>query len=147
MYWIAHRGNIYGKNIELENRPEYIEDTVKSGYDVEIDVRFIGNKFYLGHDEPQYEVDLDFLKNPKLWCHAKTLETATEFQKHPEIHYFLHDRDDVVLTSRGVLWVHPGKPYNERCIYVMPEMAHHTFIPVGVLGICSDRVGLYKMMV
>ena len=38
MKLIAHRGNIDGPNPERENSPEYIEEALKAGYDVEVDV-------------------------------------------------------------------------------------------------------------
>ena len=71
MILISHRGNINGPRKELENKPQYIENALKLGYDVEIDVWSIDRVFYLGHDKPQYEVSRWFLHNEKLWCHAK----------------------------------------------------------------------------
>ena len=38
MKLISHRGNILGRKKQLENNPNYIENTLKLGYDVEIDV-------------------------------------------------------------------------------------------------------------
>jgi hypothetical protein len=52
MKLIAHRGNINGSNPEKENHPDYINEAIKLGHNVEIDVWFINNKFYLGHDDP-----------------------------------------------------------------------------------------------
>jgi len=46
---ISHRGNIDGKTL-LENQPSYIDDAIDLGYDVEIDIWYIGDKLYLGHD-------------------------------------------------------------------------------------------------
>ena len=40
----------------MENKHEYILDTLHKGYDVEIDVWLIDGNFYLGHDKPQYQV-------------------------------------------------------------------------------------------
>ena len=92
MRLISHRGNIAGKQPGLENMPEYIKDTLEKGYDVEIDVWW-KNGFLLGHDEPMYHVDLEFLKNQKLWCHAKNIEALYEMQKNG-IHCFWHQEDD-----------------------------------------------------
>lgn len=39
---------------------------IESGFDVEIDVWFKNDKFYLCHDKPCFEVDTKFLKNLKL---------------------------------------------------------------------------------
>ena len=61
MKLISHRGNISGPNPERENHPEYIFEVLQAGYDVEIDVWFVDNKFMLGHDEPQYEFPFELL--------------------------------------------------------------------------------------
>ena len=53
MIFIAHRGNITEKNKLLENLPEYISEALKKGFNVEIDVWSINNKFFLGHNDPQ----------------------------------------------------------------------------------------------
>jgi hypothetical protein len=47
MIYISHRGNINGKNIERENSPEYILETLNKGYDVEVDIWIINNKWFL----------------------------------------------------------------------------------------------------
>ena len=81
MYLISHRGNIEGKT-KWENHPNYIQEAIEEGFDVEIDVWFVDNKLYLGHDLPQYEIDHDFLINDKLWCHAKNIESLQIMNKY-----------------------------------------------------------------
>ena len=69
MKLISHRGNLHGKNPDLENRPDYILQALKKGYHCEIDVWLIRNKIFLGHDKirkKMYEVKIDFLKHKKL---------------------------------------------------------------------------------
>ena len=39
MKFISHRGNLDGPMKEFENHPDYINDAIKKGFDVEIDVR------------------------------------------------------------------------------------------------------------
>jgi len=63
MILISHRGNINGKNPTRENSPDYIMETISMGYDVEIDIWLIDNDLFLGHDNPQYKIDIDWLKN------------------------------------------------------------------------------------
>ena len=74
MILISHRGNLNGKNKERENEPLYIIEATEKGYDVEIDVWWKEDRFYLGHDEPYYKVNINFLQNRKFWCHAKNIE-------------------------------------------------------------------------
>ena len=56
MFFISHRGNTSGPNPRDENKIEYIEETLKN-FDVEIDVWYHKNDYYLGHDEPSYKVN------------------------------------------------------------------------------------------
>ena len=66
MHLISHRGNIDGRQAEKENSPKYIEMAINKGFEVEVDVRFEKNKFFLGHDENQFEVEKNFLLNKKI---------------------------------------------------------------------------------
>ena len=45
-----------------------------------MDIRYINNKFYLGHDTPDYEVTENWLSKRKdrLWIHCKNLEAASK---------------------------------------------------------------------
>jgi hypothetical protein len=73
MKLIAHRGNTEGPNPLEENKPEYIEQAISEGYDSEIDLWCKDHSFYLGHDEPQYEISALWLYKNKeyLWIHCK----------------------------------------------------------------------------
>jgi hypothetical protein len=46
------------------------------------------------------------------------------------------------LTSRGFVWVYPGKQPIEGSIAVLPEV-HHDPID-SCIGICSDVIAQYK---
>ena len=67
MFYISHRGNLNGPDTRYENSIEYINHALERGFDVEVDVWFIDDNFYLGHDSPDYPIDHNFLKNKKLW--------------------------------------------------------------------------------
>ena len=101
MILISHRGNLNGKNEKFENHPNYIQDAKKKGFDVEIDVWFQNNNFYLGHDKPQYKIDQNFLEDEKFWCHAKSPEALYELSKI-NCHYFWHDTDDYTITIKDI---------------------------------------------
>ncbi len=141
MRLISHRGNIGGRIIEEENNPEYVMDTLSIGYDVEIDVWFIDNVFYLGHDEPQYQIHSDFLKNENLWCHSKNIESL-ERMLTMGVHCFFHNTDDCTLTSRGYIWTYPGKLLLKNSICVLPELSNYE--KYDCFGICSDYIEKYK---
>ena len=74
MKLIAHRGNVDGPNPDKENHPDYINEAIILGYNVEIDVWFINNKYYLGHNNPIYEIKYNFLFDSRFWLHAKNGE-------------------------------------------------------------------------
>ena len=141
MILISHRGNLSGKSDE-ENHPNHIDIALRQGFDVEIDVWKVNQvEWYLGHDEPQYKVSIDFLKNKKLWCHAKNIEALNKMLKH-NIHCFWHQKDDVTLTSKGYMWTYPNKMLTDKSICVLPEKNNEN--PKKCFGICSDYIVNYK---
>tara|TARA_A100001515_G_scaffold112360_1_gene93522 strand:- start:108 stop:545 length:438 start_codon:yes stop_codon:yes gene_type:complete len=142
MKLISHRGNVKGPSVENENRPDYVIEAWQQGYDVEVDVWLKSNKFFLGHDNPQYEVDEIFLGHPSLWCHAKNID-ALYAMINLGIHCFWHQSDDVALTSRGWLWTYPGKQLTKSSICLMPgPESDMDFSNCG--GICSDWIHNYR---
>lgn len=141
MIFIAHRGLFEGPDKEKENHPDQIEKALLSGFQAEVDVRYKDGKWFLGHDEPQYEVPLSFIANPLIWSHCKNLEAMMYC---PNQNRFWHDRDAYTFTYSGFIWSYPGQPLLfKKQIAVMPEM----FAPAGIMpygtygGICSDYVG------
>lgn len=142
MIYISHRGNILGKNTDLENEPNYIRAAVNLGLNVEIDVWYINEKFYLGHDLPVFNIDANFLYNDKFWCHAKNPDALVKLLEL-NIHCFWHENDTVTLTSRGYIWAYPGKQPIKNSIAVLPEINNDN-ISISS-GICSDYILNYKI--
>ena len=140
MILISHRGNLKGPNKERENSVLYITEALQARYDVEVDVWYTDNQFWLGHDGPQYKTNVGFLTNSFLWCHAKNLEALVQMQKH-KIHYFWHENDSVALTSKNYIWAYPGVVC-KNSIAVLPELKNYN--PQNHLGICSDFIQSYK---
>ena len=144
MILISHRGNINGKNIPLENSPDYIKNAIHLGYDVEVDIWYHNNTFWLGHDNPKYQIGLYFLLEnaDKLWCHAKNIEAIIEMKKEKSINCFWHQKDDITLTSKGYIWAYPGKQSIKNSIAVLPEIYKDNVDKC--IGICSDYIKKYK---
>jgi hypothetical protein len=143
MIYISHRGNLNGGDVTLENHPDYIMKAYREGYDVEIDVWKIGRKFFLGHDEPCYEVDWKFLTNPAFWCHAKNID-ALSAMLNCGAHCFWHQNDDVTLTSKGFMWTYPGINLTRMSICVMPELDDYKQDFGVSYGVCSDFIARLK---
>lgn len=151
MKLIAHRGNIDGPDQSKENHPDYIEQAIKQGFDVEIDVRFspLDNSLYLGHDSPEHKITWWWLGShrDRLWIHCKNIEALHQFSFGTSgFNYFWHQEDDFTLTSRNYIWTYPGKTYTSRSVIVMPEWQRkiEDFVDLRVYdchGICSDYVG------
>lgn len=144
MIYIAHRGNTHGIKKDRENHPDYIMDALKMDFDCEIDVWHVDGTWKLGHDEPQYDVSLDFLFTPNLWIHCKNIDALTSLVHHSALNVFWHQQDDYTLTSKGYVWCYPGKTVNEptKTICVKPEIHDTDWKEFG--GVCSDYVGYHR---
>ncbi len=143
MILISHRGNISGKITEAENSIEYINNAIKLGYDVEIDLRMVEGVLFLGHDEPQYGISQNWLdqRRDRLWIHCKNIEAVEWFSCIGAFNWFWHETDTVTLTSKGYIWAYPGKQPIENSIAVMPEI--HDEDVSKCLGVCSDNIIKY----
>ena len=147
---IAHRGNTEGREISKENSPLYIDNAISRGFDVEIDLRFIKEELFLGHDLPQYKIDFNWLNQRKahLWIHCKNFESINFLSRiDNQLNFFFHESDDFVLTSKGYLWTAPGKKTSSKSIAVMPELIDINWLEKinntssHPFGYCSDFVG------
>ena len=145
MILIAHRGNFNGKFESWENEPTYIDLAINSGYDVEVDVWYKDGFLWLGHDKPDYGIDIKWFKDrvSKLWVHCKNVESIIYFKEcgYP-INYFWHENDTVTLTSLNYIWAYPGKQPINNTISVMPEIYNDDV--TQCIGICSDVISKYK---
>ena len=148
MKFIAHRGNLTGSNPLRENSIDYIEEAISEGFDVEIDLRVEDDQCYLGHDDPQYFVTMEWLRKYKdaLWIHCKNREALEKMSTSVvEFNYFWHETDCYTITSRGVGWVYPGKQPYSNSIIVMPEISdlNEEYIKQSY-GICTDKAIYYR---
>ena len=141
MKFISHRGNIHGREIESENSPSKIEECLGLGFEVEIDVWCVNGMFLLGHDQPEYQVSIDFLRKEEIWCHVKNVEALSIFTNDPKIHFFWHQKDDYTITSHNIIWVYPGKQLPSGSVCVMPELTNYSCKElISCFGICSDNI-------
>ena len=143
MILISHRGNLNGREINNENNPEYILNSINLNFNVEIDIWVNQNKIFLGHDFPTHEVQIDWLieYKSKLWIHCKNIEAILYF-KNTDFNFFWHEKDTLTITSKGYLWVYPGFQPIKESIAVMPELNNDNL--TECIGICSDYILRYQ---
>ena len=143
MIYISHRGNILGPNPEQENSLSYIQYAIDLGFDCEIDVNLIDSCLYLGHDSPQYKIDLNWLidRKSKLWVHCKNLESISFLSFINDLNYFWHEKDKVTLTRKGYIWAYPGMQPVKNSIAVLPELYNDSLI--DCIGVCTDYINKY----
>lgn len=139
MIIISHRGNLNGSLPERENSISYIDEAINVGFDVEIDVWYVNNVFYLGHDKPTYVIDFDWIleRYKKLWIHCKDKNSMIFFQEQIyDINYFWHENDVLTLTSKNFMWVYPNNQPIRNSIAVLPEINNDDISKC--FGICTD---------
>ena len=143
---IAHRANINGPNKEIENKISQIYKCIELGFDVEIDIRLINNKLYLGHDKEEEIIPIkELIKiREKCWIHCKNIEALTYFYRNQDkFNFFWHEKDLYCLTSLGYIWTYPGTQITSECVLVMPELTINkkdflTLNKNNFYGICTD---------
>lgn len=145
MIFISHRGNLDGPNLLRENSPLYIDETLRAGYDVEIDLRSIDNRLFLGHDEPQYPIDPSWLTERKehLWIHVKDYDAIVWISEQTtQFKYFCHESDNFTLTSSGHIWSHDyEKKMTNKCIVpLINRQQVLQYTQRDFYAVCSDYI-------
>lgn len=144
---IAHRGNTKGSEPKLENRPFYIDRALNANFFCEVDLRYSGNKFYLGHDKCQYKVDFNWLekRGHQLFVHCKNLSVLHKLLQYKDQYYwfefFYHENDKFTLTSNGYIWTYPGQKTTNKSI-IVDLNAEKQY--KNIYGICTDWPTLYR---
>lgn len=136
----AHRGNTLA-NPNVENNPESVLDTLAT-FSVELDVWWHDDHIFLGHDNPEHKVDIEFLRNKNIICHAKTISTLSYLNQFGDINVFFQERDDICLTSQGFevvqSTVSPGVTPHPNTIFVDLDGNLIDKVRLGFLGVITD---------
>jgi hypothetical protein len=142
MIIISHRGNYFHKISAKENSPSYVQEVLDKGLYCEVDVYYT-NRWYSGHDIPQYELTLEWMLKRKDKCifHAKNLDALNKLLEYG-FHCFSNDKDPFSITSHGYIWTNIGISLTPKSIAVLPEKCPDLYIG-GCYGICTDSPVLY----
>ena len=141
---ISHRANLNGRDPANENYPDMIEEVLGRGFDVEVDVWFHENRFFLGHDNPEHQVDMDLLKHPRVWVHAKNKEVVPWLKKERGVHWFWHENDKMTLTSNGYIWCFPGHEIDGG---IMVDSGQGVPRGINIVGVCTNDPLSWKKLI
>jgi hypothetical protein len=146
---ISHRGNLHGPVYKDENKPSVVEAAWAAGFDVEIDFWRYKNRFWLGHDNPQYNVSFSWINHyghiyndNHLWIHCKNLD-AIEYlinRNNQHLAFFWHQTDNFTLTSNNKIWTFPNKEVCNNTVLVDKNLFHDYNITPhkNIFGVCTD---------
>lgn len=164
---VAHRGLLNGPDKNLENTYEQIHNCLFNQFSAEIDLWYKDEKFWAGHDAPttlfNWEIQLLFysFKACPLFIHAKDIKTANQLlntfsnvSSFNVFDFFMHDKDDAVLTKNGYIWTYPGKELFINSIAVLPEVCdekyqqyvRELFLKSQIAGVCTDYALKWKKL-
>lgn len=152
MILISHRGNINGVYKDLENTPEYIDMAINKGFDVEIDIWNINKNFYLGHDKPEFLIDLNWIVERKnhIWVHTKNF-LSIKYLLDTELRFFFHEKEaHTIIYNTKLIWSHNLQEADSCSIIplldkdVLDVYLNKSLINIHVAGICSDYVERIK---
>lgn len=146
MIFISHRGNLKGKNIDIENNPHYILNLIPK-YIVEIDVWKTNDGLFMGHDYPQYKITESFLYNNSnnFIIHCKN-DNALFYLNDNRLHIFYHTNDQFTISNKNIIMVNPiSKTIYKKGILMMPELSNFSLQEISLFdGIISDNVTFYE---
>ncbi len=153
MRYISHRGNLTGANKNDENTIPYIAAAVEKGFEVEIDLWRVKNRWFLGHDNPEIEIDDNYLIAHRFlfWIHCKNREALSGVRNlsvyDAPLHYFWHQEDQYAMTSNGWVISYPGR---DACLpravcmcpeqFLLQDQISQYLIDQGFHAVCSDYI-------
>jgi glycerophosphoryl diester phosphodiesterase len=151
MIIISHRGNTAGPYSCIENSPQSILNTMKMGFDIEIDLWSDEQEnLALGHDKAEYVITIEFLRkySGSLWIHCKNILALAVCLRN-SLRCFSHDNDDAVLTAYPpFIWRYPNALLcvTPQTIIVLPEKCKTGKEQLlQCAGICTDYPLRYSL--
>jgi hypothetical protein len=156
MRLIAHRGHTKGINPSTklcENLPAYIQNAVDAGFDVEIDIWHDEGEFFLGHDLPQYPIELrqieKWAKKVFVFAHCKNVKAAIRTPFEYGLIPFAHSEDPFIILPDMHLWVHPKEidniPFSVKKECIIVDGGNFRYDALDFFGVCTDNPEDYKM--
>lgn len=137
----AHRGNLTGSISENENTIGQIKRALAKNVNVEVDVFYINDILYLGHDKPQEKIEKEFLKNNRILTHAKDIQTMFYLSQFREINSFIQKDENISVSTHGNVIVHQHYSFNldwANSKTIMVDLNLNKYKTPNVGGIITD---------
>lgn len=108
---IAKRGNFCGAKPSRENTIDYLKEAINRGYCIECDIWYDSknDKFYLGHDKPEHVVYIEFLRDERIFVHAKDLITYSKLIKYKDVQCFYEYINYGYSIINDMIWFHKNQ--------------------------------------
>ena len=139
----AHRANVSGPG-SGENRLDAVQECLRQGLGVEVDVWGEGDALLVGHEPGGWRAARGALEHPLIMCHAKNLEAVRTLQARGA-QFFCLEQDAFALCSNGLIWANYGCAPSPSAIMCSPELVGAAERPEAFLdrvavayGICTD---------
>jgi hypothetical protein len=140
---ISHLGNTHGRQPEQENTLPYIQQALKEGWHVCVDVCFRNGGFLLPNAAGFHVAPPALLSKQRVWCRASDPETADALC-NIAAHCFLVSREFMSLTSAQFIWTLPPHNLVARSIAAYPELAPPDWLDnFEPAGLCSNEPTRY----
>jgi hypothetical protein len=156
MLYISYRGIYDGDNWQYANTPSQLGKALGSGFSCMIDVWKVGDKFYLGSEQPLTEVTAKYLQGNRWWLNARNAEMQawlpTQNPKlYPNYFHFITPTPPPpsVTASNGKTIVPGTVPIDNNSVVFLPEiddMSLLSTVKLKCYGICSTNLLLIRRM-
>lgn len=134
---IAHLGNQNGPNPEQENRLKYVQEALKAGWHVCVEVIFYQGSFLLPFDGGFNVAQPGFFSNQRVWSKCQDGETIDALC-NIGAHSFLVNDAGPTLTSAQFVWTPAPRELSARSIAYLPESSPGWLEQYEPAGLCSD---------
>jgi hypothetical protein len=142
MIKIANKGNLFGVIESVENTQEYLEEAIKAGFLVKVDLWVINGKMCSGENYPSYKISFNDILNPSKILFQTRNSAAFSYIIENGFHGFT-DGSKFSFTSKGIPISH-GSSATDKTIVFFPENEPYEKIKnMDILGVCGDFVGAY----
>ena len=149
MLIVSHRGNLEGPDPSRENTLEAVEECLRLGFGVEVDLNSCDGGWRLGHNEPLRDmnwVNLNQIDLSGVFIHLKFPGVVVPDLVLADL--FAIEEDSFVLTMRGRIWSRYRVNFvGSKTIVCAPELddcedSLEGFVKIclkqGAYGICTD---------